>query len=92
MVAEFFEEAVIILKKIPLFRVYRNDRELKMRYFLENSIVIDTTDSPCIFDLPGRHYLQRQNESLLLRAMVSYLPSLDHLLPKEKLNTPSKRK
>ena len=82
MIAEFFEEAIIILKKIPLFRVYRNDRQLKMRYFLENAILIDTVENPCIFDLPGRHYLQRQNDSLLLKAIVSYLPSLDRLLPK----------
>ena len=92
MVAEFFEETLLILKKIPLLSVYRNDRELKMRYFLENEILMDRQENPSMFQLSGLHFLQRQNDTLVIKAKVAYLPSLDSLIPKSELTSPSKRK
>ena len=92
MIASFFEEAVLILKKLPLFSVYRNDREMKMRYFLEYYVLMEKTEEVSLFDLPGRHFLQRQNDTLTLKARVAYRPSLESLVPREELINYSKRK
>ena len=40
----------------------------------------------------GQHYIQRQNDSLLLYAKISYCPSLDFLNPHAALTSQSKRK
>ena len=65
---------------------------MKRRYFLNYSVLINSGENPTMFDLPGRHFLQRQNDTLILKAKVAYKPSLDNLVPKEELITPSNRK
>ena len=45
-----------------------------------------------MFELSGLHLLQRQTDSLVLRAKVAYNPCLEDLMPKEELIAPSKRK
>jgi hypothetical protein len=80
------------LRKLPFFKFYRNDRALKLRYFLENEIQIDYTENPSMFELAGQHCLQRHSDALILKVNVAYRPELDSLLPQERLAENSKRK
>ena len=56
---------------------------MKRKYFLNYSILIDKGENPNMFELSGIHFLQRQTDSLVLRAKVAYNPCLDDLMPKE---------
>lgn len=86
------EEVVLMLNKLPLFSIYHKEKQLKSSYCLDYKIIFENVKETSMIEFRAQHFLQRQNEALILFAKVSYRPSLDFLISRTLLSSTSKRK
>lgn len=81
-----------MLNKLPLFSVYQKDRELKLKYLQDYTMLLDKNRELSLIDLPAKDLLLREDAALKIRTEISYLPSFKSLKVKENLIEESRRR